>query len=182
MTEPKRLRWYAVRCDNKRAVPKVEAGISRLGIKFFVPRAYRMEKRGKWLVAVDDGYLFPPFIFVAMRAPGTWKSANGFLWGQLAELPGVNEIMGNRARNGDRTPIAIPYREMRKIRTKDKAGDRRRVEERFKPGQRVKIMAGPFTGFDGVFEMPVKDRVRVLAAIFGRQTPVDVAEEDLRAA
>lgn len=180
--EPKRLRWYALRCETKSAVAKVEKAIKQMGITQLIPRAFRMEKRGKWMVAVDDGYLFPPFIFVAMRAPGHWKTRNSALWGQLADLPGVAEIMGNVARDGDRTPIAIPYDEMRKIRTKDRAGERRRVEVRYKEGQRVRVTAGPFTGFEGVFDQPEKERVKILLNIFGRSTPVVVAEDEVRAA
>ena len=179
---PQRLRWYAVRCASKRVVEKVEKRVKRLGITQFIPRAWRMEKQGQWMVAVDDGYLIPPFIFVAMRAPGHWKSRNSALWGELADLPGVVEIMGNRARNGDRTPIAVPYREMRKIRTEHRRGESYLAGERFKHGQKVKVTAGAFAGFDGIFDKPERERVRIFLSLFCAERDVVLKEADIRAA
>ncbi len=147
-----------------------------------VPLAYRTEKRGKWLVAVEDGLLLPPFLFVAMRAPGPWKSPNSIRWGQLYDIPGVVQVMGNYDREGVYRPRPVPYEEMRYIRTKHRAGERRIEAARFTKDQKVKIVGGNWSGFEGIFEMPVKDRVKVLLSLFGRQTPVEIEEGDVRAA
>lgn len=170
----RRLRWYAVRCDNSRAVVRAGVGIARLGVHVFIPKAFRMEKRGKWLVAVDDGLLFPPYLFIAMRSNGPWRA--------VKDADGVDKIMGCRDKQGNFKAIPIPYREMRKIRTAARAGERRRDEARFKPGQLVKIMNGPFSGFDGIFDRPAKERVRILVSIFGRQSEIELEESDVRAA
>ena len=180
--EPKRRRWYVLRCETVRAVAKVEADLKRLEVPTFIPRAYREERRGKWLVSVDDGYLFPPFIFIAMRAPGPWKGPESILWGAVHDVRGVVKVMGNIDRQNVYRPTAVPYEEMRRIRTKHNAGERRLAAERFKKDQRVKIVGGTWSGFDGVFEMPVKDRVQVLLNLFGRKTPVEIEEADVRAA
>lgn len=180
--EPQRRRWYAVRCENVRAVEKVEKEITKLGVPVFVPRGYRDEKRGKWLVSVDDGYLFPPFLFIAMRAPGPWKSQASILWGAIYDVRGMVKVMGNLDRTGVYRPMPVPYEEMRRIRTKHNAGERRLATERFKEGQKVRITGGTFTGFEGVFEMPAKDRVKVLLSLFGRPTTVELDENEVRAA
>lgn len=181
-TEPQRLRWYALFLENSRCTDKVEKGVKALGIKTFCPHAFHDERQGKWMVSVDDGYLFPRFLFIAMRAPGPWKSQASILWGAVHDVRGVVKVMGNYDRGGVYRPSPIPYEEMRKIRTKHAAGERRLADERFKTGQKVRVTQGPFSGFDGVFEMPVKDRVKVLVSIFGRQTSVELAEDEVRAA
>lgn len=180
--EPQRLRWYALFLENSRCAEKVEKEVKKLGVKVFSPRAFHEEKRGKWMVSVDDGYLFPRFLFVAMRAPGPWKSQASILWGAVYDVRGVVRAMGNYDRTGVYRPMPIRYQEMRKIRTKHEAGERRLADERFKAGQKVKITGGTFGGFDGVFEMPVKDRVRVLLSLFGRPVSVELDENEVRAA
>lgn len=170
----KRLRWYAVRCEGSRAVVKAGIGIAHLGVPVFIPKAYRMERRGRWLVAVDDGLLFPPYIFIAMRASGPW--------GAVSDVSGVDRIMGCRDRNGDPKPLPVPYREMRKIRTAHRAGERKKVEARFIKGQKVRIVSGPFSSFDGIFDKPAKERVKILVSLFGQQTEVYIREDEVRAA
>ncbi len=46
----------------------------------------------------------------------------------------------------------------------------------FTPGQQVKIIEGPFDTFAGTVEEVMADRnkLRVMVAIFGRTTPVEV--------
>lgn len=179
MTKPaapqQRLRWFAVRCTSTRHVIKAGVGIVRLGVRVFIPKAYREEKQGKWMVAVEDGLLFPPYLFIAMRQQSE-------LWGQVADVDGVDKVMGGRTRNGDPVPIPIPYREMRKIRTKHQAGERKKASERFQHGQKIQITSGPFTSFDGIFDKPEGERVRILVSLFGRETELKLEETDIRAA
>lgn len=180
---PRRLRYYAVKCESVRMVAKVGVAIARKGVPVLIPKSFRQEKRGKWMVAVEDGLLFPPYLFIAMRAPAKpWSNRANQLWSDIAEIRGVVRVMGCRDRNGDPFPLPIPYREMRKIRTKHRAGERKKVEVRFKEGQRVKILKGPFEGFDGIFDKPAKERVRILVSLFGRQSEIELEETDIRAA
>lgn len=176
-----RLRWFCIRCDGKKAVPKVEADLKRLGVKTFIPLSYRKERRGGWLVAIPDGYLFPPYIFIAMKAPGTWKSPASILWGAVADIDGVH-IMGRRDPERGILPVSIPHEEMRLIRTMERSSQRRKEVDRLKQGQKVRVVGGAFTGFDGIFDRPAKDRVKILLSLFGRQTEVELREDEVRAA
>lgn len=182
MTDMRRLRWYAVRCDSARHVVKAGVAIARLGVTTFIPMHYREERQGKWLVAVPDGLLFPPYLFITMRTPDPRLEYRDSLWAEISDQDGVDRVMGCRNRSGDMTPLAIPYREMRKIRTMHQASERKKAADRFKPGQKVRITEGPFTGFDGVFDKPENERVRVLLSLFGRETFVELNETDVRAA
>ena len=51
-----------------------------------------------------------------------------------------------------------------------------KVKVTFKPGQRVRIIDGPFRDFMGtVFEIDMdRNKVRVLVSFFGRETPVEL--------
>jgi transcriptional antiterminator NusG len=48
----------------------------------------------------------------------------------------------------------------------------------FQPGERVRVLDGPFEGYEGiVFEtLPETGLVRVLVHIFGRQTHIDIED------
>ena len=168
----RRLRWFAVRCTDARAVVKAGVGIARLGVPVFIPKGFRTERRGKWLVSVPDGFLFPPYLFIAMRAQGPWH--------EVREVDGVARIMGSRP--GHPEAIPVPYKEMRIIRRLHRKAEDRLSDDRFKPGQKVRVVSGTFTGFDGVFDRPAKERVKILLSLFGRETEVELAEDEVRAA
>lgn len=53
---------------------------------------------------------------------------------------------------------------------------------RFLPGQTVRVLEGPFAGFEGLFEGDEHGRVRVLLSLFGRQTAVKVSPMGIVAA
>lgn len=54
--------------------------------------------------------------------------------------------------------------------------DAPRIEIRFETGEKVKVVDGPFEGFDGMVEGVDDDnqRLRVAVSIFGRETPVEL--------
>ena len=49
-------------------------------------------------------------------------------------------------------------------------------KESFERGEAVRVVDGPFVGFNGLVDeaKPEKGKVRVLVSIFGRQTPVEL--------
>lgn len=166
----KRLRWFVVRTQSRKEV-QASVHIASLGVTVFVPLHYEMVKDGKWWKPEARGPLFPRYIFIACRANSPW--------GAIRDARGVEHVMCRP----DGSPIAVPYREMRLLRTRHKRGDRKRREPKFSKGQLVKIGKGPFEGFEAVIESAsAKDRVTALVSLFGRATSVEFAEEDLRAA
>ena len=54
--------------------------------------------------------------------------------------------------------------------------ERREIVVGFEVGDTVKITDGPLAGFSGLVDElePVKNRVRVVVSMFGRETPVDL--------
>ncbi len=78
---------------------------------------------------------------------------------------------------GGEKPLPLREEEAQKI------IERLRVSEikpkpryQFEPGDRVRVIQGPFANFHGVVEevKPDKGKVRVLVSIFGRETPVEL--------
>ncbi len=59
----------------------------------------------------------------------------------------------------------------------------RRGEWLFKPGQRVKIINGPFTGLEAIFQQGLKgaERVQILLEILGSWTRTEISSYDIQA-
>jgi transcriptional antiterminator NusG len=60
---------------------------------------------------------------------------------------------------------------------KPRAGVPKKATSSIEIGQTVKVVSGPFVDFDGTVAevMPDAGKVRVMVSIFGRETPVELA-------
>lgn len=78
---------------------------------------------------------------------------------------------------GARNPPAVPDEEAERL-TQMIADDtlRPKPKDKFERGEVIKVVDGPFRGFNGIVDevKPEKGKVRVLVSIFGRQTPVEL--------
>ena len=82
-------------------------------------------------------------------------------------------------------PSPLPAKDIEAIKSKMEAGSeapRPRVE--FEVGGSVRIKNGPFTDFNGIIEEVNydKNRLRVMVSIFGRDTPVELAFNEVEKA
>lgn len=165
-------RWFVVRTKwGKEAQAGVE--IAKLGIPVLIPMAYKMRKEGKWMVPEPDGPLFPRYIFAAFN-----RKDGASRWPEIYKARGVIRILSDKQNN----PIPVKYQIIRAIRRRYEKPKKSAFEGKFKNGQRVKALAGPFTGLEGITEASAKDRVRVLLSIFSREIPVEFEDKDLEAA
>ncbi|HHP51445.1 MAG TPA: transcription termination/antitermination protein NusG [Moorella mulderi] len=106
--------------------------------------------------------LYPGYILVEMIL--TDES-----WYVVRNTPGVTGFVGSGSK-----PIPLREEEVRKI--------LRQVEDQPQPkidvavGESVRITSGPFENFIGTVEevYPEKGKVKVMVAMFGRETPVEL--------
>jgi transcriptional antiterminator RfaH len=114
--------------------------------------------------------LFPSYVFVAIVAQ--WHSAR---W-----CPGVIRLV----MAGDTTPARVPDAVIAEIRAREVRG---LVElpkpPRFKPGDRVRVLHGPFVGLVGLYAgMKPRERVELLLAILGGSQRFTLAADAVEAA
>lgn len=78
---------------------------------------------------------------------------------------------------GTRNPSPVPDEEAERL-TKMIADEtlRPKPKDKFERGEVVRVVDGPFRGFNGIVDeaKPEKGKVKVLVSIFGRQTPVEL--------
>jgi transcriptional antiterminator NusG len=163
-------RWYVIHCysgyENK-VRHAIEQRIETMGMedKIFdviVPTEEEIEiKDGKRRTV--ERRVFPGYVLVQMLMDED-------SWYVVRNTPGVTGFvgMGNKP-----TPLTEP--EVSQIMRRMEA-DAPVVKVSFKPGQKVRIIDGPFNDIVGIVDEIDMERakVRVMVSFFGRETPVEL--------
>lgn len=90
----------------------------------------------------------------------------------VQSTPKVTGFLGGAA-----TPAPLPLQEVKRLlKQVDEGVAPSSQVARFDHGEKVRIVDGPFLGFNGVVEdvNPHQEKVKVLVSIFGRSTPVEL--------
>ena len=92
-------------------------------------------------------------------------------WYVVRNTPGVTGFVGTSVR-----PVPISKDEVERVLARQKA-ERPKVSAEFAEGEGVKVVEGPFADFTGVISDVSLDqsKLKVLVSIFGRETPVELA-------
>jgi transcriptional antiterminator NusG len=162
--------WYVVHCysgyENK-VRHNLEQRIETMGMKdmifdVVVPTEEEIEvKEGKRRTI--ERRVFPGYILVNMLL--TEES-----WYVVRNTPGVTGFVGM-----GNSPTPLRSEEVAQI-IKRMEAEAPRIKVTFKPGERVRIVDGPFNDFRGtVSEIDMeRAKVRVMVNFFGRETPVEL--------
>jgi transcriptional antiterminator NusG len=162
--------WYVVHCysgyENK-VRHNLEQRIETMGMKdkifdVVVPTEEEIEvKEGKRRTV--ERRVFPGYILVNMILSEE-------SWYVVRNTPGVTGFvgMGNE-------PTPLRPEEVAQI-LKRMEAEAPRIKVTFKPGERVRIVDGPFNDFRGTVDEIDMERakVRVMVNFFGRETPVEL--------
>lgn len=163
-------KWYVVHTysgHERKVIDALKQRIEALGLKdkiqeLFIPT---QEK-----VVIDSGKkktvrerLFPGYVMVKMVLSDE-------TWGVVRNTAGVTGFVGAGAR-----PTPLPQHEVDAI-LKFSRMEAPKFELKFKVGETVKVIDGPFKDFLGKVDEIDEDKgkVRVLVSVFGRETPVEL--------
>jgi transcriptional antiterminator RfaH len=137
--------------------------LRRAGFEIYAPRL-REHRAAHGRAVVRTPLLFPGYLFVWIELQ--WHTAR---WS-----PGVVRIVLNGG-----TPAAVPDGVIAQLREREVKGliDLPRPPK-FRPGDRVRILHGPFIGHVGLYAgMKPRERVEVLLAILGGSQRVTLAAD-----
>lgn len=169
--KPPRRRWYIVHTysghENKVKV-NLERRIESMNMG---DKIFRVEVPQKAVTKIKDGKrtekeerIFPGYVLVEMIMDDD-------SWYVVRHTPGVTKFVGSQKK-----PIPAKDSEIKRIllRSQPVAA---KIEIDLKVGEVVKIISGPFADFEGtVTEVsPEKERLKASVSIFGRETPVELA-------
>jgi transcriptional antiterminator RfaH len=142
--------------------------LRQAGFETYAPRL-REPRTAHGRKVVRTPLLFPGYLFVFIRLQ--WHTAR---W-----APGVVRLVMNGT-----TPAAVPEAVIADLKARETGGliDLPRPPK-FRPGDRVRILHGPFAGHIGLYAgMRPRERIEVLLAILGGAQRVTLAADAVEAA
>jgi len=167
------MQGWAIAISQPGLEAKAKINAERQGFHVWYPRLKTIKRfAGKRWEYIQP--LFPRYIFVQVQS--AWRS--------LSSTVGISSVIMSQ-RNDEPIPALLANNVMEDIKARCDAQGFYNIPipPKFKSGQKVKVVAGPFYGFTGSFhELRGEDRALVLLNLLGAQTRVDVAEQDLMAA
>lgn len=162
--------WYAIRSATRREWSAL-AGLKERKFTVFMP-CETIWRRTKWTKGKDERPRFPGYMFVLCDPDD---------FADLLGIEAVHQFVRYMV-DGEMVPMPIPLGAVIELQADERAGKydaTRNTKVRYVPekGERVKITAGPWSGFfANVLATPVKGRAKLLAeGRFGAKVTLDVA-------
>ncbi|EKE75375.1 transcription/translation regulatory transformer protein RfaH [Gallaecimonas xiamenensis] len=159
--------WYLVYCRAKQE-GRAKANLQNQGFESYLPKVLGSRLcRGK--LKTQEQVLFPNYLFVQLDATG----ADFY---KVRSTRGVSGFV----RFGD-MPVKIPAKLIKTLALNEERLEAAGVmDQGFKPGQRVRLLNGPFKGLSAIYQaQDGEERVKVMIEILQRQSNVSVALRDL---
>jgi transcription termination/antitermination protein NusG len=174
------LKWYVLRVisgQEKKVKAYLETEVERSKLTDFIPqvlipseKVYEMRNGKK---RVREKNFFPGYILLSADL------TNGEAYYAVNNIPGVIGFLGNNGTSASKDPVALRQSEVNRILGKVDEIDEQdaKLEKPFIKGESVKVMDGPFSGFQGSVEEIFEDKkkLNVTVKIFGRNTPVELS-------
>ena len=140
--------------------------LQQRGLETYFPMITSKRRRG---AAGKLEPLFPGYLFV-------WLDPRTPEWVMSRSAPGVAYFLGSEG-----IPTPLPDGLVEEIRRRVDQNEYYR-QPRFRSGDRVKIIGGPFDGLEAIFDgtLSPTGRSRVLVSIVSRLVPVQLDAEQLQ--
>ena len=168
-------KWYVLHTysgyENKvkqNLLQRIEAmGLEDMIFKIEIPTETVTEIKEGGRRVESEKKVLPGYVLVRMELdPRSWAA--------VRNTPGVTGFVGSQG-----NPEPLTREEYNKIMGvgKPRPGIPKKTATSIEVGQTVKVVSGPFIDFDGTVAevMPEAGKVRVMVSIFGRETPVELA-------
>ncbi len=175
MSDSSLMKWYAVRAvggQENKVKGYIENEISRLGLSDFVnqvlvptEKVIQIRKGKKYH---KEKVYFPGYIMIEANLSGEVPHV----------IKSVTNVIGflGETKGGD--PVPLRKAEVNRMlgTVDDLALQNENVAIPFVKGETVKVIDGPFNGFDGTIEKinEEKRKLEVMVKIFGRKTPLEL--------
>lgn len=172
------LSWYVVRAvsgQEKKVKSYLENEITRQKLADFIPevlipmeKVYEMRNGKK---KIRERNFFPGYILVSCDLN------HGEVLHTIKSIPGVMGFLGD-VDGANKVPVPLRQSEVNRILGKvDEAEEAEiQLDANYIVGESVKVMDGPFSGFNGTIQEVFEDKkkLNVVVKIFGRNTPVEL--------
>jgi len=148
---------------------KIE-GLEELVGRIYVPtERIRTQKGG--VRRDSDRKLYPGYVFIELELDKDGRIPDK-VWFMIKETAGVGDFIGS---NGKPSPMT-PKDQAKMLEAAEKVEDEASIKTEYKKGDKIKVNNGAFVNFEGEVDeiLPDKGMVRIVTAIFGRPTPLEL--------
>ncbi len=154
--------WYVLR-TRPRAERQVSVLLVMRDAKHYLPLV-RGSRSGKRMEP-----LFPGYVFCRVEIPSVQ-------WVEIRSLPGIAYVL-----NAQGGPVPVPEELVESVRARVEMENSGRAPSRFKPGDRVRILRGPFQGLEAAFDRRLSSsgRSQVFITLLSRLVPMEIHEAEL---
>ncbi len=172
----KEMKWYVLRAiggKEKKVLEYIESEVNRLNLQDFVAqilipteKVYQI-RNGKKIS--KERNFFPGYVLIEAALVGEVEHI-------LRSIPNVIGFLG-----GSKGGSPLPMRESEVNRILGKVDELASSDEEITVpyfiGELVKVIDGPFNGFNGIIEVvnEEKKKLKVMVKIFGRKTPLELS-------
>ncbi len=168
-------KWYVLRAiggKEKKAKEFIESEVARLNLQDYVSqvlipteKVYQI-RNGKKIS--KERNFFPGYILIEANLIGEIPHI-------LNNIPNIIGFLGSK---GDE-PVPLRMSEVNRILGKvdELAESDEEINEPYFVGETIRVVDGPFNGFNGVIEdvNEEKKKLKVMVKIFGRKTPLELS-------
>ena len=170
------MKWYVVRAiggQENKVKSYIETEIARAGLsdhvnQVLVPKEKVIQIRNGKKINKEKVY-FPGYIMIEANLSGEIPHL-------IKSIIGVIGFLGEK-KGGD--PVPMRKSEVNRMLGKvdELAIQDENIAIPFTVGETVKVVDGPFNGFDGTIERVIEDKrkLEVMVKIFGRKTPLELS-------
>ena len=118
-----------------------------------------------------DRKLYPGYVFVELQLDKDGRIPDK-VWFVIKETEGVGDFIGS---NGKPTPMT-PKDQSKMLEEAERPEGESKLNVEYRKGEKIKVTEGPFINFEGEVEeiLPDQGKVRIITAIFGRPTPLEL--------
>ena len=172
ITETKAKSWYIVHTYSgfeERVRQNLRQRIEAMGMQdkfgdIRIPTETLVEMKGGKRREIQRKF-FPGYIIVEMEMSDE-------AWHLVKNTPKVTGFVGSGAK-----PVALPAAEVETIlRQMEEGAEKPKLKSTFQKGDKVRVIEGPFVNFQGTIDdlNPERGKLKVMVAIFGRLTSVEL--------
>ncbi len=159
-------KWYVLHTKS-RFENVVREGLSKKSLEVFLPKI-QVQSRRRDRRRVIRVPLFPGYVFVK-------TDLNPYEHLEIVKTVGAVRLIGNKL-----GPVPVPEETVTSLQIMVNTDQPVSTGNRFKKGDRVMVVRGPFTGVTGVFvRYRRQGRVVVNIEALGQYAAVDVEEDDV---
>lgn len=160
-------RWYLI-YSKPRMEKQAEENLRRQGFETYLPMVKSRRRRNSRYTTVIEAF-FPRYLFIHLDT----QTDN---WAPIRSTLGVTRMVQFGG-----VPAIVPNELVDLLKAnEDEAGLQMLDNKEIKKGDKVKIIDGPFAGYQGIYHKKKSaDRVSILLDIVGKQSEVTISEHDL---